>query len=226
MPIAGKGMLLTSMDIDPSDEADFNRWYDREHLEERVAIDGFLEARRYIAHKGSPKYLCLYSTATFEVLDSPAYRTVLQNPTEWSSANFARFKNMIRAVARITVSRGKGRGGALGIIRLRPAAENKDTLRAALRDALDPGTLDEIIAMHLIENDPALSKPITADPPVSDSGSGDWFVLIDGTDVNAVGALIASRFTGMIAASELISTGTYTLMWDLAKSDIPPSKLR
>ncbi len=26
-------MLLTSMDVDPSDEADFNRWYDREHLE-------------------------------------------------------------------------------------------------------------------------------------------------------------------------------------------------
>jgi hypothetical protein len=41
MPMAGKGMLLTSMDIDASDEADFNRWYDREHLEERVAIEGF-----------------------------------------------------------------------------------------------------------------------------------------------------------------------------------------
>ena len=38
MPIAGKGMLLTSMDIDAADEAEFNRWYDREHLEERVAI--------------------------------------------------------------------------------------------------------------------------------------------------------------------------------------------
>ena len=35
---------------------------------------GFLEARRYVAHKANPKYLCLYSTATFEVLDSPAYR--------------------------------------------------------------------------------------------------------------------------------------------------------
>ena len=34
MPIAGKGMLLTSMDVDPAHEADFNRWYDREHLEE------------------------------------------------------------------------------------------------------------------------------------------------------------------------------------------------
>ena len=42
MPIAGKGMLLTSMNIDPVHEAEFNRWYDREHLEERVAMPGFL----------------------------------------------------------------------------------------------------------------------------------------------------------------------------------------
>jgi hypothetical protein len=79
MPLAGKGMLLTSMDIDASDEAEFNQWYDREHLLERVAIDGFLEARRYVAYQGSPKYLCLYSTATFKVLDSPEYRTALES---------------------------------------------------------------------------------------------------------------------------------------------------
>ena len=80
MPMAGKGMLLTSMDIDASDEAEFNRWYDREHLEERVAIPGFLEARRYVAHHAKPKYLGLYSTATFEVLDSPSYRAALARP--------------------------------------------------------------------------------------------------------------------------------------------------
>jgi hypothetical protein len=222
MPLAGKGMLLTSMDIDPSDEAEFNRWYDREHLLERVAIDGFLEARRYIAHQGSPKYLCLYSTATFEVLDSPTYRTVLMNPTDWSKTNLARFKNMIRAIARITVSRGQGRGAALGIVRLRPRAGDKDKLRTALRDRLDPEKLDGIISMHLIESDPALSRPITDDPPVSDPGSGDWFVLIDGTDVRAVSAAITDRFGDAPApmAAETISTGVYKLMWDLAKSDI------
>src|SRR3977135_2063410 len=123
MPLAGKGMLLTSMDIDASDEAEFNRWYDREHLLERVAIDGFLEARRYIAHQGSPKYLCLYSTRTFDVLDSPAYRAALANPTDWSTTSMALFRNIIRSVARITISRGKGRGSMLGIIRLRPTAD-------------------------------------------------------------------------------------------------------
>jgi hypothetical protein len=222
MPIAGKGMLLTSMNVDAADEAEFNRWYDREHLEERVAIPGFLEARRYVAHQGSPKYLCLYSVRTFDVLDSPAYRTALNNPTDWSKATLSRFKNMIRAVARITVSRGQGRGAALGIIRLRPADGGQEKLRVALQNELDPGMLDGIISMHLIESDSALSRPITDDPPVADPGAGDWFVLIDGTDVNAVSAVLAARLGNNVAfKSMVVSSGVYHLMWDLAKSDIP-----
>jgi hypothetical protein len=221
MPLAGKGMLLTSMDIDASDEAEFNRWYDREHLLERVAIEGFLEARRYVAHEASPKYLSLYSTESFDVLDSLAYRTALASQTDWSKANIARFKNMIRAVARITVSRGAGRGAALGIVRLRPAGDT-DKLRTALRDQLDPEKLDGILSMHLIESDAALSRPITDDPPVSDPGSGDWFVLIDGTDVKAVSAALAARLGNSTTFKPtVISTGVYNLMWDLAKSDIP-----
>jgi hypothetical protein len=222
MPLAGKGMLLTSMNIDPVHESEFNRWYDREHLVERVAIEGFLEARRYVAHSGDPKYLCLYSTKTFDVLDSPAYRKALTNPTEWSKTTLPRFKNMIRAIARITVSRGQGRGAALGIIRLRPVAGSEDTLRAALREKLDPEKLDGIVAMHLIESDRALSKPITDDPKVSDPGSGDWFVLIDGTEVNAISAVIAARFTGLavFGSAAQISSGIYKLMWDLASSDV------
>jgi len=222
MPLAGKAMLLTSMDIDPSDEAEFNRWYDREHLEERVAIEGFLEARRYVAHQGAPKYLSLYSTETFEVLDSAAYRTALANQTDWSRANIARFKNMIRAVARITISRGQGRGAVLGIIRLRPETGGEEKLRAVLREALDPGILDGIISMHLIENDPVLSKPLTDNPSASDPGAGDWFVLIDATNVNAIPAAIAARLGDNTAfKSAAISTGVYDLMWDLAKSDLP-----
>ena len=222
MPLAGKGMLLTSMDIGVSDEAEFNRWYDREHLEERVAIPGFLEARRYVAHQGNPKYLSLYSTETFEVLDSPAYRTALANQTAWSKANIARFKNMIRGVARITISRGTGRGAALGIIRLRPAAGGEDKLRNALRDQLDPSILDGIISMHLLENDPALSKPITDDPAAPNPGAGDWFVLIDATDIGTVPAA-AARITDNAAFKPLvISGGVYRLMWDLARNDLPP----
>jgi hypothetical protein len=220
MPMAGKGMLLTSMNIDAAHEAEFNRWYDREHLEERVAIPGFLEARRYVAHEGNPKYLSLYSTETFEVLDSPAYRTALANQTAWSKANIARFQNMIRAVARITISRGTGRGAALGIVRLRPPAGGEDRLRAALHEQLDPASLDGIISMHLIESDPALSKPITDNPAAADPGAGDWFVLIDATDVGVVPAASARLTSNAAFKPLLITSGVYKLMWDIAKSDI------
>src|SRR5689334_22063295 len=164
MPLAGKGMLLTSMNIDPADEKDFNRWYDREHLEERVAIDGFVEARRYLARTGSPKYLCLYSTKTIDVLDSAAYRTRLGQPTDWSKTTMAKFKNMIRAVARIMISHGNGRGAVLGIVRLRPEAGQEDALRAELKAKLDVSDLDGIISMHLLENDAKLSGPTTEIP--------------------------------------------------------------
>jgi hypothetical protein len=221
MPLAGKGMLLTSMNIDPSDEAEFNRWYDREHLEERVAIAGFLEARRYVAHQGSPKYLCLYSTESFEVLDSPAYRAALGAPTAWSKATMARFKNMIRCVARITISRGTGRGAALSIIRLRPTAGTADRLRTALQEKFDPENRDGIVSMHLIESDPVLSRPIGDDPATANPGAGDWFVLIDGTDVSALPANIARLRDSAPFKSAVISSGVYKLMWDLAKNEIP-----
>jgi len=220
MPIAGKGMLLTSMNIDAIHEDEFNRWYDREHLEERVAMPGFLEARRYVAHDGNPKYLSLYSTETIDVLDSPFYRTALANQTAWSKANIANFKNMIRGVSRITISQGVGRGSALGIIRLRPPAGGEEKLRTALREQLDPAKLDGIISMHLLENDPALSKPITDDASAPNPGAGDWFVLIDATDVNVVPAA-AARFSDNAAIKPLVVTsGVYRLMWDLAKSDL------
>jgi hypothetical protein len=220
MPLAGQGMLLTSMDIAPEHEADFNRWYDREHLAERVAIDGFLEARRYVAHEASPKYLCLYSTRTLEVLNSEAYRARLANPTDWSRATMARFENMIRAVARITSSRGVGRGAVLGVVRLRPQASLEDNLRTELTARLDPTGLDSIISMHLIESDAELSGP-TAEIPAA-TGASDWYVLIDGTQASAISAVMAMRFTGgaISTAPIKISSGVYTLMWDLAKADI------
>jgi hypothetical protein len=222
MPLAGKGMLLTSMDIDAAHEEDFNRWYDREHLEERVAIDGFLEARRYLAHAGSPKFLFLYSTKTIEVLDSPPYRARLGNPTEGSKRNMARFKNMIRVVARITASRGVGRGAKLGIVRLRPEAGHENALRAELTTKLDPADLDGIISMHLIEADAKLSGP-TTEIPAAGSGAADWFVLVDGTNIVAITSVLAARFTGTAApaGAQLISSGIYDLLWDLAKGDLP-----
>jgi len=156
------------------------------------------------------------------VLDSPNYRVRLSTPTDWSKKTMARFKNMIRAVARVTISRGQGRGAVLGIVRLRPQTGQENALRTALDRQIDPGAASGIISMHLLENDAKLSGP-TAEIPSASAGAGDWFVLIDGANVNAISTILAARFTGAAVPAAVISSGIYDLMWDLAKSDLPRS---
>lgn len=211
-------MLITSMDVDPAEEADFNLWYDREHLAERVGIDGFIEARRWIAEDAPTKYFCTYSTETFEALNSPAYQRVLASQTDWSKHHISRFRNPGRAVGRVTVSRGQGRGSVVGVVCLRPGADaDKARLRERLRDLLDPGMLPGIISMHLIESDPELSRNLT-DPDAPNPGASDWYVLIDGSDLDAVRGLMGERFSD--AGADVVSTATYRLLWDLVKSDL------
>lgn len=113
MPLPGKGMLITMMDADATEEVDFNDWYDKEHLAERVEIEGFTQASRYVAVEAEPKYLNLYATRTFDVLTSSHYQAVLRNQTARSEHHIENFRNSHRAIARITASYGQGKGSAL-----------------------------------------------------------------------------------------------------------------
>jgi hypothetical protein len=76
MPV--HGLLLTMTEPRPSDEDEFNAWYDTEHIPERLAIPGFVSARRWVAapRPGDEihgKYLATYELASPEVLRSAEY---------------------------------------------------------------------------------------------------------------------------------------------------------
>jgi hypothetical protein len=96
----GKGLLLVMMDIDPEHEEEFNRWYNEEHIPERLSIPGFMSARRYRALEGSPKYLALYELETPEVLNTEVYRHFLDKGiSEWTKRMRPLYKkNLIRNV--------------------------------------------------------------------------------------------------------------------------------
>jgi len=224
MPLSGRGMLVTIMDADPAEEADFNRWYDREHIIERTAIPGFLESRRYVAVDGSPKYVNFYTTENLAALDSAPYRAKLDNPTPWTAHHSPRFRNYTRVVARVAGSKGQGRGGALAFARIRPPASGPEALRASILAQFDRLiAVDGVISAHLLEADAALSNP-KADA-TSRIAAGDWYVMADGTDLEAVRSAADPRFGrgAKLAPGELISFGTYRLLWDLAKAELEPS---
>ena len=125
---------------------------------------------------------------------------MLASQTDWSKKHISRFQNFGRVVGRVTASRGQGRGAALGVVRLRPGAGDKEALRARLRELLDPGMLPGIISLHFVESDPELSKNLNK-PDEPNPGAGDWYVLIDGTELDRRPAADETRFTSPGAPS-------------------------
>jgi hypothetical protein len=71
-------------DVSVEHEEEFNRWYDEEHIPERLSIPGVLNAARYVAVRGGPKYLACYEIVAPETWHSDAWQYYLNHPTEWS----------------------------------------------------------------------------------------------------------------------------------------------
>ena len=95
----GKGLLLVAVDVDVQHEAELHRWYDDEHIAERMAIPGFLRARRFKALEGGPKFLALYDLESPEVLESAAYRHATSaGTTAFTKRMQSLFKPIIRNV--------------------------------------------------------------------------------------------------------------------------------
>jgi len=80
----GTGLLMLWCDVDPEREAEFNRWYDEEHIEHLLSVPGFLSGGRYVAVKGGPKYLAMYELEEVSVLRTSAFLDAVRHrPSPW-----------------------------------------------------------------------------------------------------------------------------------------------
>jgi hypothetical protein len=105
------GILAIFNDCRPGREAEFEAWFQGEHLTERLAVPGFLFGRRHKAVSGAPGYFNFYMVETPEVLTSKPYLERLDHPTPMTRTIMAEvFVNMNRTVCRRTVRRGSFRG--------------------------------------------------------------------------------------------------------------------
>ena len=80
----GRGLLMVYVDVPAEVEDEFNRWYNEEHIAERLSIPGVLNAARYVAVRGGPKHLACYELSEPEAYFTDAWQHWLNNPTEWS----------------------------------------------------------------------------------------------------------------------------------------------
>ncbi len=94
----GTGLLVIWTDVAPEYEAEFNEWYDREHVPQLLTIPGILTGRRYQAVEGKPKYIAIYEMTDENVWKSDAFRQVRENPTDWSRKMIPQFRNTQRGI--------------------------------------------------------------------------------------------------------------------------------
>jgi hypothetical protein len=105
------GILAIFNNVAVGREAEFEKWFQHEHLAERIALPGFLFGRRHEAVSAQPRYFNFYVTQSIEVLKSAAYLGRLDAPTPMTRTVMSEiFKDAIRTVCHRTFRLGAMRG--------------------------------------------------------------------------------------------------------------------
>jgi hypothetical protein len=126
-----QGILAIFNDCRAGREAEFEEWFQGEHLLERLSVPGFQFGRRHQAISGSNGYFNFYQVEQPSVLTSKPYLERLDNPTPMTKKIMSEiFINMNRTVCHRTLRRGGFRGAY--------------AVTARFNDAFDIGTLTRL----------------------------------------------------------------------------------
>jgi hypothetical protein len=136
------GILAIWNDCAPEGLEHFERWYIREHLQERVGVPGFRFGRRYERVSGGDRqFFAFYEVETPAVLNSPPYLERLDNPTPWTQKSMQSFRGMVRTVCDLRCAAGDLTGAYAVVLRadegIAPAADaHKQVAKLAAEDGV------------------------------------------------------------------------------------------
>ena len=129
------GILAIFNDCRAGREADFEAWFQGEHLLERLAVPGFLYGRRHQAISGSSGYFNFYLVESPDVLTSKPYLDRLDNPTPMTRKIMSEvFINASRTLCRRTLRCGGFRGAFVVTVRFVSNAPDATTLARLAED--------------------------------------------------------------------------------------------
>lgn len=210
------GMLFVASDIDPADEHDFNLWYDREHIAERVKMDGVISAARYISIDGGPKYLSLYWAESLGTFASPAYSHAFRHQTAWSERILPKMRAPTRRIGEISASVGQGSGGWVAVLPLETAADapalHQQCAEVGFRLSAHPG----FVHSYVLTPDDALSRPL----PQEDLGRRRMrpLFLIESSGAAASETLVRTALSTL--PCDPADAARYALTWKLAATEM------
>lgn len=100
-PPGAGGFLLNAMNVAPEAEADFNAWYDEEHIPALARVAGTLSARRFQAEgdsDGTHRYVAVYHVASPDVPRSAAWKEAANSA--WTDRLRPHFRDHLRILTK------------------------------------------------------------------------------------------------------------------------------
>jgi hypothetical protein len=103
-PSGAGGLLVNAMNVAPEHDAEFNEWYDHEHIPALAAVPGVLSARRFRDPKGTHRYLALYHLKSPEVTTGADWKNAASTP--WTERLRPHFRDHLRILTRRYIRAG------------------------------------------------------------------------------------------------------------------------
>lgn len=169
----GQAQLAIWSDIEPEQETDYLHWLTREHVLERVGVDGFLSGRVFRCEAGSKRrFFITYELQETGALAGPSYLARLNAPTAWSQRTMPILQNFARGGGPVVARAGLGSGAF--VVPLRIDLEGAGLLKAASQQHLVEriAGLDAVAQVWLMQVDAAATGVPTREKSMRRSVEG------------------------------------------------------
>ncbi|HDR9882394.1 TPA: DUF4286 family protein [Burkholderia cenocepacia] len=206
-----RGLLFVASDVDAQDEEDFNRWYDSEHLEDRVRMDGVLSASRYVAVSGGRRYLALYWARAVSAFDSPAYAHAFRHQTPWSIDVLSKMRSPVRRIGTLHAEIGKGSGGWLAILQLGMSDEAERLIEQCIKLGHTLSQRTGFVRSYLLLPNDELSRPL----PLEDMSCRQMrpILIIESSSASSSESALQTAINALNGS--MADTARYCLAWNL-----------
>lgn len=192
MSTRGQAQLAIWSDIEPGQETDYLHWLTREHVLERVGVDGFLSGRVFRTEAdGQRRFFITYELQDAGVLAGPSYLARLNAPTPWSQRTMPILQNFARGGGAVVARAGLGCGAVALPLRLDLAAAG--LLDAPAQQALVQriAALDAVAQVWLMQVDAAGTGVPTKEKAMRRSVEGVFDGVLVVEALHAAAALAA-----------------------------------
>jgi hypothetical protein len=228
MALLGRSAVVIWSDM--QDPPAHDHWHSHEHLLERMAIPGFLRARRMATTEaGVPQYFVVYEVRDAAVMTSPAYLARLNSPSAWTQRTMAQVRSLNRTLCDVKASSGHGVGAHALTLPFAP----RDGEAAALRRWIDAELLSALASqpgftgVHLLERDRSTDRPPTEEERLRGKRDAqiDSLLIVEGYEIEGLRALAVTLPQALAAqgAAEGLRATLYHLAHTMTAADMAPA---